>query len=298
MTQELRKTKIKVLSEERSKAFQEAVFAAGGEWLHGEKLYREGINFIFLNDSLRMTYCDNAVFFQEHDYKEIQFPFPIKDISTKHKEETQVKQILIHVDGLTIEEKQRVAKALAKIKNIGMCDPTHWSKVDTLYGPSFDGINVGFNYYKDANPTHSPQQVLEMARMEKKGHVHAELMAQYAEDAKTSKTTWELWQVRCDKGVWHRCLDHPKWGCDKEYRRKPITKLIHGTEVPDLSFTPKVGEGYYFICLSSDQLVKKDFHSKGCLTTKLRAVRSLCYPDTAEGRQAAILHAEALLNID
>lgn len=209
-----------------------------------------------------------------------------------------MKQLIIHVDGLTIEEKQRVAEALAKIKNIGMCNPTYWDKADTLYGPSADGVIVGFNNYKDPNPTHSPQQVLEMAGMEMKGHIHAELMAQYAEDAKTSKTPWELWQIKGDNGEWWECNAHPRWSNATEYYRKPKMKLIHGTEVPDLSFTPKVGEDYYFICLSSDQLVKKDHYSKGCMTTKLRAVRGLCYPDTADGRRAAILHAEALLNID
>ena len=74
MTQDFRETKIKILSEEHSKAFQKAVLAAGGGWRSSGEFYRGGINFIFLNDSLGMTYCDNAVFFEEHDYKEIQFP--------------------------------------------------------------------------------------------------------------------------------------------------------------------------------------------------------------------------------
>lgn len=209
-----------------------------------------------------------------------------------------MKQIIVNVADLTIEEKQRVKEALAKIKNIRMCDPLHWDKVDTLYGPSLDGKNVGFNYHKDTNQTHTPQQVLEMARMEKKGHVHAELMAQYAEDAKTHTEPWKLWQAKTKGGVWVDCLRSPRWVETKEYRRKPKTKLIHGTEVPDLSFTPLNGEDYYYICLSSDQLVKKAYHSEGCMTTKLRAVRGLCYPYTADGRRAAILHGEALLNID
>ena len=73
-----------------------------------------------------------------------------------------MKQIIVNVDGLPIEEKQRVSEALAKIKNIGMCNPMHWDKVEVMYGPSFDGVNVGFDYHKDSNPTHTPQQVLEM----------------------------------------------------------------------------------------------------------------------------------------
>ena len=202
-----------------------------------------------------------------------------------------MKQIIVQVSGLTIEEKQRVAEALAKIKNIEMCDPMHWDKVDVLYGPSFDGVNVGFDYYKHANQTHTPQQVLEMAR--EQGHVHADLMAQYAEDAKTHVEPWKLWQVKADDGVWYQCQSHPRWRGEREYRSQPKTKMIHGTKIPDLSFTPKDGEDYYYICLSSIQLVGKDYHSKGCVSTKLRAVRGLCYPFTGEGKQAAILHAEA-----
>ena len=352
-----------------------------------------------------------------------------------------MKQIIVNVDGLTIEEKQCVNEALAKIKNIRMCRPLHLDKTAVMYGPSVDSINVGFSYYDVAKTTHTPQQVIEMAGMapsadqhvffadmliitdssgniiydstldvanlgkgdsvkfdengvavmvekrkvrkdfnpeleysvdvsgctweEKKevqqgffdaglkwlihgekykytdavkytnkerygnvitnimhgsttegcnmtakeflalvyepeqvGHVHAELMAQYAEDAKTHAEPWELWESKGDSSIWWDCRAHPMWWHSTEYRRKPKTKLIHGTEVPDLSFTPLNGEGYYYICLSSDQLVKKDYHSEGCMTTKLRAVRGLCYPLTGEGRQPAILHGEALLNID
>lgn len=114
-----RKTKIHIKSEEHSKAIQEAVFAAGGEWQGGGEFYREGINFIFLNDSLRMTYCDNAVFFEEHDYKEIQFP--TKDIYAEHKE-TQMKRKVredfnpakeysVDVEGCTVKEKEEVQQA-------------------------------------------------------------------------------------------------------------------------------------------------------------------------------------------
>ena len=95
MKQELRKTKIKVLSEEHNKYIQEAVFAAGGEWMHSGEFYRKGVNFIFLNDSLGMTLCDNAVFFQEHDYKEIYLTLiPTKgyvhsELMTKYAEDAQ-----------------------------------------------------------------------------------------------------------------------------------------------------------------------------------------------------------------
>lgn len=76
-----------------------------------------------------------------------------------------MKQIVVNVDGLTIEEKKRVSEALAKIKNVGMCNPLYWDVVVLLYGPSSDGVNVGFGYYEAAKTTHTPQQVIAMAGM-------------------------------------------------------------------------------------------------------------------------------------
>ena len=71
---DFRKTKIHIKSEEHSKAFQEAVFEAGGEWRQSGRFYQKGVNYIFVNKHLSMTLAYNAVFFEDHDYKEIQFP--------------------------------------------------------------------------------------------------------------------------------------------------------------------------------------------------------------------------------
>lgn len=75
---DFRKTKIHIKSEEHSKAFQEAVFEAGGKWCDSGEFYLRDVDFIFVNDSLSMSLCGNAIFFQDHDYREIQFPTPIK----------------------------------------------------------------------------------------------------------------------------------------------------------------------------------------------------------------------------
>lgn len=82
-----------------------------------------------------------------------------------------MKQIIVNVEGLSTEEKIRMVEALVKIKNIKKCNPPHMKNIAALYGPSFDGINVGFNYHKDKEPTHTPQQVLEMAGMSTKRKV-------------------------------------------------------------------------------------------------------------------------------
>ena len=63
-------------------------------------------------------------------------------------------------------------------------------------------------------------------------HIHAELMAQYAEDAKRYNEPWELWQ-HGDNGVWTRCTCHPGWHKEHSYRRKPRTIKIGDIEVPE-----------------------------------------------------------------
>ena len=64
------------------------------------------------------------------------------------------------------------------------------------------------------------------------GHIHAELMAQYAEDAKQHDRPWELWQ-HGDHEVWVGCTSNPGWHTDHSYRRKPQTIMIGEHEVPE-----------------------------------------------------------------
>jgi hypothetical protein len=53
------------------------------------------------------------------------------------------------------------------------------------------------------------------------GHKHAELMVQYANDALTNKTPWELWEVKMyDK--WESVTGNFNWYEGYEYRRKPV----------------------------------------------------------------------------
>ena len=55
-------------------------------------------------------------------------------------------------------------------------------------------------------------------------HKHAELMMQYAQDAMTTATPWELWEARAPrKHDWYTLKSDPCWSVDFEYRRKPKT---------------------------------------------------------------------------
>ena len=67
------------------------------------------------------------------------------------------------------------------------------------------------------------------------GHIHAELMAQYAEDAAETDNPWERWEATIfDSTVEFRSLfAHPEWSADRKYRRKPRVINIAGYEVPE-----------------------------------------------------------------
>jgi hypothetical protein len=58
------------------------------------------------------------------------------------------------------------------------------------------------------------------------GHKHAELMAQYAEDAKTHEEPWKLWEFKYGAYGWKDCSGSPFWASAIEYRRKPKQHTI------------------------------------------------------------------------
>ena len=65
------------------------------------------------------------------------------------------------------------------------------------------------------------------------GHVHAELMAEYAKDAAKSKEPWKDWEMTdsFDTTSWISCTGHPGWISVLNYRRKPKTVTINGIVV-------------------------------------------------------------------
>lgn len=131
--------------------------------------------------------------------------------------------------------------------------------------------------------------------MKTEGHAHAELMAQYAEDAKTSKTPWRLWEYLDKDDGWTTFKGSPGWYETSEYRRKPKTHIVHGVEIPDLRVTPELGEQYYLANPTASELT--ELHTFVMRAEKLWAERGLCYEPTEEGRQAAILHTKAMLGM-
>jgi hypothetical protein len=78
--------------------------------------------------------------------------------------------------------------------------------------------------------------------------------------------------------------------------RKPIKmKLIHGVEVPDISFHPTDETDYYYPDATGDALFNIATYYDSYSADRFRSANNLCYPRTKEGKAAAILHAKAML---
>jgi hypothetical protein len=79
---------------------------------------------------------------------------------------------------------------------------------------------------------------------------------------------------------------------------KPLPiKLIHGVEVPDISFHPTNETAYYYPETTTDSMVGSTEYCEMFTADRFRSANNLCYPFTEEGKQAAILHAKAMLGI-
>jgi len=214
------------------------------------------------------------------------------------------KEYSVNVLGCTEDEKKEVQKAFFDVDiswaslgktylNINAAKYTNIAAggditAYCLYGSTTEGCNM------------TAKEFLELVyEPEQQGHMHAELMAQYAEDAKTTTIPWELWQVKCDADIWHRCQDHPQWVCAREYRRKPKTKLIHGVEIPDIGLDLSKCEGrtdFYVPCVRNPEYyVALSHHAhNNCIRFSQTGI---AYPFTEEGKQAAILHSKAMLGL-
>lgn len=154
-----------------------------------------------------------------------------------------------------------------------------------LYGSSTYGFNMSAKEFLDL--VYEPKQ---------QGHVHAEFMAMYAEDAKVTTKPWELWEFRTNRGVWWDCTEHPSWD-DTEYRRKPKTHSVHGVEIPDLRITPDLDQHYWYPDPSETDLVLRILRRKWSSSDNHRIANNLCYEHSDEGKEAAIMHSKAWLGI-
>ena len=86
------------------------------------------------------------------------------------------------------------------------------------------------------------------------GHVHADLMMQYAQDAIETDTPWERWECNPSSILgWVDMLHHPAWITETSYRRKPkmlSVTLANGEVVswPEPQRTElEYGDAYFYV---------------------------------------------------
>lgn len=127
------------------------------------------------------------------------------------------------------------------------------------------------------------------------GHIHADLMRQYAEDALTTDKPWINWQCYSTKEqAWINLSQACIWHPSVQYRRKPKTININGFDVPEpCKDKTKIGRftRYWVVNLSNGHLVL------GCSwdndeTDNIRLQNGLIHLT----EEAALCHAKALLS--
>jgi len=123
------------------------------------------------------------------------------------------------------------------------------------------------------------------------GHVHASLMAEYAEVAKTNDKPWEEFEFKSKvSGEWVKIPEFYSFDSGFEYRRKPRTININGFEVPEpLRVAPEVGETYFSVAMRSASAYEYMWLGDD---TDLKEFKLGMVHKT---REAAELHAKALL---
>lgn len=89
-----------------------------------------------------------------------------------------------------------------------------------------------------------------------KGHVHAELMAQYAEDAKETDRPWERWQVELIAHVsgYITCECNPSWEPEHVYRRKPTQVRVAGEVFDDVLLSEPIGSEHVYVITSTNNI--------------------------------------------
>lgn len=143
-----------------------------------------------------------------------------------------------------------------------------------------------------------PESFIAMLNNKPKGHPHAELMAQYAEDAAETKTPWERWEffIAVDEygdGGWAICNKPITWEPQKQYRRKPNTIKVGKHEFPrPMQTMPTHSTRYWYVALVDGKFEAQCIHWTSHTFDYNNLKAGLCHPtrDAAE-QHAAVLNA-------
>ena len=79
-------------------------------------------------------------------------------------------------------------------------------------------------------------------------YIHADLIAQYLEDANECEEPWLRWQyLSISDGQWYDCTVPVRFSPITKYRRKPRTININGFEVPEPVREPLKDDQKYWL---------------------------------------------------
>ena len=125
-------------------------------------------------------------------------------------------------------------------------------------------------------------------------HKHAELMAQYAQDALETDRPWERWEYFDEfNSSWEPLTMNPKWFTDFQYRRKPKVISINGIDVPEPERGPlKYNQDYYIPVMGGHPSKYAGFLWKGNSYDHIYLKRGIVHSTF----EAAEIHARAILS--
>ena len=125
-------------------------------------------------------------------------------------------------------------------------------------------------------------------------HVHAELMAEYAEDAMETDKPFLRWEFSDkEENIWYACTTHPKWDVHIDYRKKSKFILINGIEVPEPVKSPKMNTMYVMPDLRKSDLYTFITLTEDCEDYFTQFLHRGLIHSSVDN---AIIHAKALLS--
>ena len=125
-------------------------------------------------------------------------------------------------------------------------------------------------------------------------HKHADVMLEYAKDARESDTPWINWEYMHEiSNGWQPLSYNPTWNHTVIYRRKVKTIRIGEYDVPEpLRVKPNIKEKYYFVTFKVEDNVHSYFWYNNNVDNQL-----LSNGVVHLTREAAELHAKALISL-
>lgn len=279
-------------------------FYAGDPGYRVDNLKNEGFDDFIGEDSFKLY--STAVAESGH-----QNPTEAVEMTEKRKVRKDFdpkREYSVDVSGCTEDEKKKVQQAFFDVgfvwelvgKEYAHLDAVQYSNttgggyITTLcmYGTTTEGCNMSpdefFSY------VYEPEQ---------QGHPHSDLLMKYAEISKTDPEPYKHFEYYSESlSKWIQLKSEDSlFSADYKYRLRPQVKIIHGVEVPDIGIDlseETERTDFYTPCTFYNKLFIHLSHHPIHADCSQLSTLGLAYPYTEEGKQAAILHAKAMLGID